>query len=282
MALTMHSEPNMGGFMCKTAFAMAAAVLVSACVAEPPSVTIDPIYGPRTGDYEEDNGSPAWQAGHLINVMAGKGHLNSDDHQRYEEKVRSATGIGSGPIKDPIDQQVVGAMLGALTNTKGLVVHLKLTAVAFGDHPQKDWHQEDRAHTFGYAGGAQVEAHYCLGDDVAAGVRDPRRADSYSGKDIGASKNTGKWCGDFAGYQQKDQAYGDVRPASTNYAATAVLAMLQNPADAPYWQCVESGDCQLGGCDGTWAMYNGEPYCMPCRAALVLIVPSEGPSCIPE
>ena len=268
--------------MWKPAFTITA-MLVSACAVpeSEPEVTLDPTFAPIKGDYEEDNGSPPWHAYHLLNVLDGNGHLNSYDHQRYERKVREATGIGSGPIKDPIDQQIVGAMLGVLTNTSGLVVHLKLVAVAFGDNPDKEWKREDRAHTF-MRTSKGVEAHFCLGDDVAAGVQDPRRADSYAGKDLGASIATKTACADMANFQQHDQAYGGVTPeagVSGTYQSTAVLALLQNPADGDFWMCVERGDCKLDECDGTWALFNGDPYCMPCRMSLVAIDPNDGPRC---
>ena len=283
MAPPLHTELIMGKKMWKPAFTITA-MLASACVVpeSEPEVTLDPIYAPRTGDYEEDNGSPPWHAYHLINVMSGNGHLNSYDHRRYEEKVRTITGIGGGPIKDPIDQEIVGAMLGVLTNTSGMVVHLKLAAVAFGDYPDIEWKREDRAHTFRLVNGKTVEAHFCMGDDVAAGVQDPTRADSYAGKDLGAAIATKTACSDMADFQQKDQAYANVTPEpglSATYAKTAVLAMLQDPVDGDFWHCVEVGQCKLGSCNGTWALFKGTPRCMPCRMSQVVIDPNDGPRC---
>ncbi|HET9484324.1 MAG TPA: hypothetical protein VFO79_10240 [Xanthomonadales bacterium] len=209
--------------------------------------------------------------------MDGDGALNSPAHQRYEAKARTLVGVPAGAITDPMDQQLVGAMIGVLTNTSGIVVHLKLASPAFGDHPD-EWRQEDRLHTFNYVGN-RVEGHFCLGDDLDRGVRDPRRVDSYHGVDIGAFVFTEKACSEIARGQQDDQGYLDVKPASYVYAKTAILAMLKYPADYVPWSCWEVGDCgPPSDCEGAWALFNGEEFCMPCSAEYVTIT-EEGPIC---
>ena len=260
--------------MCKTACVVATTLLAIGCTDGSNEHTN--TFAPSTDPREGDNGGPPFSETEIIRVMDGDGAANSTAHQRYEGKARALVGVPPGAITDPMDQELVGAMIGVLTNSSGVVVHLKLASPAFGDHPD-EWRQEDRLHTFKYIGN-RIEGHYCLGDDLDRGVRDPRRVDSYRGVDIGAFEFTEKACSEISSGQQADQGYLDVQPATINYAKTGILAMLKYPADYIPWSCYEVGDCVPKCEGGTVALFNGEEHCMPCPAAWVTIT-EEGPSC---
>src|SRR5687767_10265041 len=135
----------MGDSMCKTA-CVVATVLAAGCA--DPGAELTPAFRPPPDTYNGTNGGPAFSADELINVMEGNGHLNSSHHQRYEAKARDFMQVPPGYITEEVDQELVGAMLGALTNVSGQVVRVQLVSQAFGDHPTNQWRQEDRASQF--------------------------------------------------------------------------------------------------------------------------------------
>ena len=264
--------------MCKTAYVFAA-LLTSACTG--PGASVDSVFAPSSEPDEGTNGGPPWFTTQLVRVMDGNGHLNSAAHRRYEAKARAIMVVPDGPVHDPIDQELLGATLGLLTNTSGITVRLHFAVVAAGDYPGSGWKREDRAHMFMRRGPLDVEAFYCLGDDVDRGVRDQRRADTFNSVAIGAFTNVQKWCGDISGYQQRDQAYGDVTPDTRTYEKTSVLGLLADPNDEDEYYCVQSGECALPACEGSLALFGGEYHCMPCAAAYIDFS-EEGPGCAPE
>lgn len=255
-----------------------AAGLITACAAEP---VTENVLRPGTGEREGTNGGPRWSAPELVNVMEGNGFRNDRAHRRYEAKARAIVGLLPGPVKDPIDQETLGGVLGVLTNTSGLPVRIGIKAVVFGDHPN-GWMREDRAHSFRWLGGPDVEARFCVGDDVERGKRDTRRADSYRKADLGAfTLTTPEACANISAGQQKDQAYIDMIPEKDVFAETSVLATLHDPEDEEIITGLERGKLELPppkGDLGTWVLFKGELFWAECEREFVDLT-GDGYSC---